>query len=449
VSDEKNKNKLHHHNKRTETMTIIVFNTHSDEFYTTVSEDFLKGNGARKVQKVSTGEFHTILLLDDGSLWGFGVCVNGRLGIDATAQPGEVNIPTQLPQFWNTKTTSIIDFACGGYHSVFLDEQGYVYVCGKASEGACGINHQRQDLLVPTKWKSNEHVEIVGKVKKVQAGGHQTICLTTDGEVWTNGQNTFSQCGREIHTSHLFVPGQVSFDHLKEDIFINDIDTSYYHTVCLMNHTQKSPQRVFVFGNYIHSAKETIPVEIELPFTGTISSIGTGIQFSCFSLVNGQHYSMVQSSYVDSRHAQAGILATEQHLPFSDQTKHFSYWFYPSFTEESNIFSLSCGFYHSTVVTMDGRIVFYGRNLMQRRTHEGNESIRLDFTEILQRKQDRSYNNTRFTLAASGHMKAFVLSADICNSGLKPFGWFMFENMKYFARGYSDKFVDVELVYTQ
>ena len=75
--------------------------------------------------KVETTESHTLMLRADGTVWSYGSNTYGELGINSNVSTDE---PTQV-EF--PEGTVIVDIAAGEFHSMALDENGYVWTWGR------------------------------------------------------------------------------------------------------------------------------------------------------------------------------------------------------------------------------------------------------------------------------------------------------------------------------
>jgi hypothetical protein len=254
------------------------------------------------------------------------------------------------------------------------------------------------------------------------------------------------QCGRDPMSNNLFIPGRVSFAHISDDISIDDICSAYYHTICLMKKTKNSRQRVFIFGSFTERA--AIPIEICLPFDSIIYQISAGIQFACFSLINGQKLTMLKAKKDVQKWSQGGVEDNTNPVPFPDNTER-SYCFYPSFQQEVNISSLVCGYYHTSILTSDGRVIFYGRNLLHRQNNKFDKKTHLEFLDVLRTQNDDYCCNLHFSLVASGHMKSIVVSSDLCEIRLLSIPClFMLSNLQEFCTKCHFPFADVEIYFS-
>lgn len=281
--------------------------------------------------------------------------------------------------------------------------------------------------IEPTRWDREEHKALFGRVVKIQAGGHQTVVLTNDGAVWTCGKNDYGQCGRSFDQKVLAVPGKVSFAHLRPqersggsgrsgndyggDIWIDDIESGYYHTVCLVKHNRRTRQRLFAFGELVRNAgrdqaRKGMPIEVKLPFSEPMFQMSAGVYHTLLLLNNGQAYTILQKSKNQySTSILAGVTTTatttakQKHHSMQEEEqvdaseKSVSHVVLPSFTDEKQIVQVSCGFYHSVVRTVDGRLTVYN--------HKGKFNVEYD---------------DRPVLLSSGHVSSLVVTSDMCGA---------------------------------
>ena len=79
----------------------------------------------------SCGLQHTIVLFENGGVWGFGSNQYGQLGVGDTNVRGT---PSRM-----RLRTPIVQVACGGNHTVLLAANGQVYTCGHRVRMLCNF----------------------------------------------------------------------------------------------------------------------------------------------------------------------------------------------------------------------------------------------------------------------------------------------------------------------
>ena len=141
----------------------------------------------RGVVAVAAGNAHSLFIQEDGSLWAMGLNQNGQLG-DGTFI--ERTTPVQIV------ANGVIAVAAGAFHSIFIKSDGSLWAMGNNSNGQLGNG---------TFTQSNIPVAVVGSgtsgVATVVAGQSHTLFLKTDGSAWSMGNNSFGQLGDSTSTS--------------------------------------------------------------------------------------------------------------------------------------------------------------------------------------------------------------------------------------------------------
>ena len=127
---------------------------------------------------------HTLILKNDGTLWGCGDNQYGQLGLKDESTS---NIATLTQITTNVSDTKLIH--CGGYHSFILKNDSTLWGCGHNQYGQLGL----EDAT------NKSFFTIIGintnDIKSIQCGYHYTIILKNDGTLWTCGYNEHGQLG--------------------------------------------------------------------------------------------------------------------------------------------------------------------------------------------------------------------------------------------------------------
>lgn len=125
---------------------------------------------------------HTLVLLNDGALWGWGRNGDGQIGVRDRGTPSE---PGGVPI-----STSFQAVSAGVLHTLALDTAGRVWVWGGNGDGELGP-FRRESVLPPVFMPGLEGVQAVG----VAAGWGWSLALAVDGAVWAWGSNNIGQLG--------------------------------------------------------------------------------------------------------------------------------------------------------------------------------------------------------------------------------------------------------------
>lgn len=87
---------------------------------------------ARHVEKLAFGMRHSLVLLKDNSVYGFGSARRGQVGKCVSRNQKSCNVPRLIDDFPNCK---IVNIYANGDHSAALDESGCLYIWGRALIG--------------------------------------------------------------------------------------------------------------------------------------------------------------------------------------------------------------------------------------------------------------------------------------------------------------------------
>lgn len=131
---------------------------------------------------VAAGEYHTLALKTDGTLWATGWNTSGQLGLGhATSSKAFVQVP--LPG------VNVAAIAVGQKHTLLLGTDGTLWAAGANNYGQLGLG----DTAGRTSFTK---VEALGSsVAEVVAQRDHTIVRKADGSVWATGLNGHYQLG--------------------------------------------------------------------------------------------------------------------------------------------------------------------------------------------------------------------------------------------------------------
>ncbi|MDR0198876.1 MAG: InlB B-repeat-containing protein [Methanomassiliicoccaceae archaeon] len=142
------------------------------------------------VAAISAGDFHSIVLKDDGTVWAWGQNVYGQLGDGTVAlrrAPVQVMISSGAP------LDGVAAVSAGMYHNIVLKDDGTVWAWGHNNWGQLGdgtTDNSSTALQVTV----SPGAPLDG-VAAVSAGGNHTIAMKDDGTVWAWGWNVYGQLG--------------------------------------------------------------------------------------------------------------------------------------------------------------------------------------------------------------------------------------------------------------
>jgi alpha-tubulin suppressor-like RCC1 family protein len=150
-------------------------------------------------RSVSTGTSHTLMIADDGTLWGWGINDNGNLGDDSTTS---YYIPKQIGSDHNWKS---IHIGIGNSYTLGIKDDNTLWgwgtnVGGELGNGFAGGKQKTPTQIGDKKWKS------------VSPGFSSVVAIRDDDTLWVWGSNTYGVLGNGASVSYL-VPTQIQFLH--------------------------------------------------------------------------------------------------------------------------------------------------------------------------------------------------------------------------------------------
>ena len=229
--------------------------------YTTIT------SGVSKWTKIAAGHEHSLFLENNGRVYGCGKSEFGQVG-NGTAYSGNA-IPSPVPILTTHIGTSlpITAISNGAFHSLFLRSDGKVFACGLNNYG------QTPNLIDTT------HIGTSLPITAISAGEFYSLFLRSDGKVYT-GQTT---------------PQVVDTTHIGTSLPITAIDAGGYHSLFLRsdgNVYASGDNNLGEFGNGT-TTNSSVPVPILKTNIGTtlpIIEISGGYSFSFFLRSDGNVY---------------------------------------------------------------------------------------------------------------------------------------------------------------
>lgn len=135
---------------------------------------------------VSTGTFHSLAVKSDNTLWSWGYNFSGQLGNGTAGFGTELNMPAQIMGIVVNEWKCI---DAGGSHSLAITEEGRLWVWGKNSNYALGINDGSTYKSLPTLISSATDW-------KIASGGiNHTLAIKENNTLWGWGENISGQLG--------------------------------------------------------------------------------------------------------------------------------------------------------------------------------------------------------------------------------------------------------------
>jgi alpha-tubulin suppressor-like RCC1 family protein len=156
--------------------------------------------GATNWKQVACGDYHTVAIKTDGTLFAWGSNSQGQIG------DGTLGINRTIPTQISVGTTNWKQVACGQYHTAAIKTDGTLWTWGRNNEGQLGIN-----LSGAGNDRSTPVTTFAGGTnwKQVACGLYNTIAVKTDGTVWGWGRNDLGQVGINNTTDPISIPTKI------------------------------------------------------------------------------------------------------------------------------------------------------------------------------------------------------------------------------------------------
>ena len=152
------------------------------------------GDGSVKIRAVAAGQYHTILIDENGGVWTAGYNSDGQLGRGENVNSGTPN--TVFKKAEGLDNVKIVGASGGTAHTVLLDESGNVWTAGNNLHGQLGRQTAKN---MDSKFEKVADGISGVKITAIAAGSRYTVLLDESGNVWTAGSNGYGELGRETN----------------------------------------------------------------------------------------------------------------------------------------------------------------------------------------------------------------------------------------------------------
>ena len=146
---------------------------------TTDNATLVQMANATDVKQIACGDAHSLILKNDGTVWGCGNNTKGQLGDGTTTNR---NTLVQM-----TNATDVKQIACGYNHTLILKNDGTVWGCGANQNGQLGDGTTTTDNATLVQMAN------ATDVKQIACGDAHSLILKKDGTVWGCGSNQNGQ----------------------------------------------------------------------------------------------------------------------------------------------------------------------------------------------------------------------------------------------------------------
>lgn len=305
----------------------------------------MKAMAASDIRQVSAGNYHTLVLKMDGTVWSWGANSYGQLG-DGTTSTKDTLVQVKGLE-------NVVAIATGDYHSLALKSDNTLWAWGNNLNGKLGDGTQ-QNRLLPVQVKGPAGTGYLTDVIAVDAGTGHSVALKSDGTVWSWGYNSNGQLGDGTTTDSVY-PVQV------QDLTgIKQIAAGSFHTIAL-----KDDETIWGWGlNKLGQLGDATitdqllpvlaknPADITKPFGG-VQSISAAGNHSFAILADGGAWAWGQNQI-----GQLGIGAkgdSNVPVPVQDPDNSTLQW--------KGVKELASSPVHTVAIKNDGTLWTWGSNL--------------------------------------------------------------------------------------
>jgi len=180
-----------------------------------------------KVFKISGGERHTLVLIQNNWPWGCGNNEFYQLGIGNVTSDQELLVRVHGVDDVGF-LEDINDISAGWQHSLALDVNGFVWAWGRNDEGQLG-DDSRDTRPTPIQVKGGEmETDFLQDISAISAGksGEHSLALDVNGLTYAWGRNLEGQLGDANYPNNALTPvkvhgGEMETTHLEDIIAIS------------------------------------------------------------------------------------------------------------------------------------------------------------------------------------------------------------------------------------
>ena len=172
---------------------------------------------------IAAGDFHSLAVTDEGKVYAWGYNGFGQLGLGTTS--GYKNSPVLITALSNITVSGI---AAGDYHSLAFTTNGEVYAWGYNAWGQLGLGTSGNAYNE----SSPVLITALSNVSGIFAGRFHSLAFTTNGEVYAWGYNYFGQLGLGTSGDASNKNSPVLITALS-NITVSGIAAGYYHSLAL------------------------------------------------------------------------------------------------------------------------------------------------------------------------------------------------------------------------
>ena len=294
--------------------------------------------------KVARGPNFTIVLFNDGSIYGCGDNTSGQLGNGTYTSYQIVTPMTNMPS-----GKKAINIACGYDFTIVLFDDGTVYGCGNNDSGQLGINSITYQQNTLTQMINSDGTNVIN-AKNIACGSYHTVVLFSDDTVSACGYNSAGQLGINSTTFQIILKQMVNSDGTNVTNAINIACGSDFTIVLFDNGSIYGcgNNSAGQLGNDKYGSCQTLNLMVNMQSGKTVTNIACGTNFTIILYNDGSIYGCGDNS--------SGQLSSDIHILYQIVTSITNM---PSGKTVTNI---ACGYNFTIILFNDGSVYGCGDN---------------------------------------------------------------------------------------
>ncbi|CAI5745069.1 unnamed protein product [Peronospora destructor] len=252
--------------------------------------------------------------------------------------------PTQVDFGSNNDGKRVVDVACGNEQTVILFDNGDVFACGNNESGQCGIGTTERVLTL-------QFLPELSPYRTVRIfsgnGSEHVAALSANGDLYTLGHNKNGQLGlgTAMNATEATLVRELAGKR------VVDVSCSYFHTAIVMDNGDLYGCGCNDYGQLGLGGYncQLVPQPVEYFFRHPVLAVACGQHYTVASLRDGGVVAFGKND-----HGQLGLGSTSEPVLYPTRLA-------PPL-DRAMVPQLSCGYYHTAIVTVDGAVYTFGRN---------------------------------------------------------------------------------------
>jgi alpha-tubulin suppressor-like RCC1 family protein len=159
-----------------------------------IEESYIPIQISGEWKSVSAGNSHSLGIKNDNTLWAWGDNISGQLGVPNS--PSYTIIPVEISGGGQWKSIS-----AGYIHSLGIKNDDTLWAWGNNVSGQLGIGNTISSSIP---------VQVTGQWKSVSAGSFYSLGIKNDNTLWAWGDNISGQLGVPNSPSYTIIPVEIS-----------------------------------------------------------------------------------------------------------------------------------------------------------------------------------------------------------------------------------------------